>query len=201
MKFKKLVAATPLVPDRESLEKIEQLKREQKKNHAALQEETAEQEQNIKDLEASKEKEEDKDELARTDKELSDIKQKLSDMKERTEQRNLEITTELAELTRRSKRSLDDEEPAKAFDLGAYKNDFVKNPETANNISSVLSAMITHIAVANKGEEGRPASEPSTQEETDIDSLFASFEHQIKCDMGMREREPEHVSARRSNLN
>lgn len=201
LKFKKLVTATPLVPDRESLERIEALRREQKKNQISLQEETAEQEQTIKDLEASKEKEDDKDELARTDKELSEIKQKLSEMKDRTEHRNNEISQELAELTKRSKRSLDDEEPAKAFDFSAYRNDFVQNPETANNISSVLSAMITHIAVANKGEEGRPASATSTQAETDIESLFSNFEHQIKCDMGILVREPTPVSAKKPIFN
>jgi hypothetical protein len=35
--------------------------------------------------------------------------------------------------------------------MSAYNNDFVGNSETANNISSVLSAMITHIEGVNKG--------------------------------------------------
>ena len=71
-------------------------------------------------------------------------------MKEQTEHRNTVITNEMQELLRKSKRSLDDE-PQGPFDMSAYKNDFVGNSETANNISSVLSAMITHIEGVNKG--------------------------------------------------
>jgi hypothetical protein len=41
--------------------------------------------------------------------------------------------------------SLDDERDYSKFKIDAYKADFISNPETANNISSVLSAMITHI--------------------------------------------------------
>jgi hypothetical protein len=36
-------------------------------------------------------------------------------------------------------------------DLSAYKRDFISNSETSNNISSVLSAMVTHIEAANGG--------------------------------------------------
>lgn len=35
--------------------------------------------------------------------------------------------------------------------MSVYNNDFVSNSETSNNISSVLSAMITHIEGVNKG--------------------------------------------------
>ena len=53
------------------------------------------------------------------------------------------------DLTRRSKRSLDDEYSGD-FDRRAYDNDFVRNSETANKISSVLSAMVTHIEHVNR---------------------------------------------------
>lgn len=66
----------------------------------------------MKELEVSKQNEEDKEELARTDKEMSEIKQKLTEMKEQTEARNTEISLELQELIKKSKRSLDDEVPA-----------------------------------------------------------------------------------------
>jgi hypothetical protein len=186
-KFKKLVTVTPLVPDRDSLQRIEQLRKEQKKNAASLADETADHEQTIKELETSKAQEEDKDELAKTDKEMSELRQRISQMKEQTEERNKEISTELQELIRKSKRSLDDE-PQAPFDMSAYKTDFVQNSETSNNISSVLSAMVTHISTANKGQNGRPEAEPSTAEETDIDSLFANFEHSIRCDLAMEDR-------------
>jgi Skp family chaperone for outer membrane proteins len=54
------------------------------------------------------------------------------------------------DLTRRSKRSLDDEQMVADLDRRAYDNDFVKNSETANKISSVLSAMVTHIEHVNR---------------------------------------------------
>jgi len=41
--------------------------------------------------------------------------------------------------------SLDDEKDASDFNLNTYKKDFVDNAETANNIQSVLSAMISQI--------------------------------------------------------
>ena len=66
----------------------------------------------MKELEVSKQNEEDKEELAKTDKEMSEIKQKLTEMKEHTEARNSEISLELQELIKKSKRSLDDEVPA-----------------------------------------------------------------------------------------
>lgn len=83
-----------------------------------------------------------------------------------------------------------DDEPQPAFDMSSYNKDFVQNSETSNNISSVLSAMVTHIAEANKGQDGRPEqpAEPSTAEETDIDSLFANFEHSIRCDLNLEDR-------------
>lgn len=111
-------------------------------------------------------------------------------MKDQTEERTKEISAELADLIKKSKRSLDDDPPATPFDMSCYQNDFVQNSETSNNISSVLSAMCTHISVANKGEQGRPqqAVEPSTADDTDLESLFSNFEHQIRCDLGMDSR-------------
>jgi hypothetical protein len=121
---------------------------------------------------------------------MSEIRQKMTTMKEQTESRSKEISTEMTELIRKSKRSLDDEPQSKPFDMSAYLNDFVQNSETSNNISSVLSAMVTHIESANKGQNGKPeaAAEPSTADDTDIDSLFAQFEHQINCDLSLADR-------------
>jgi hypothetical protein len=67
------------------------------------------------------------------------------EMRERTEdrQKNLKI------LKKREKVSLDDEKDYSKFKLDVYKNDFVDNAETANNIQSVLSAMITQIESDN----------------------------------------------------
>ena len=46
-------------------------------------------------------------------------------------------------LNKRKRVSLDDEKDYSSFKLDAYKKDFVDNAETANNIQSVLSAMVT----------------------------------------------------------
>lgn len=52
---------------------------------------------------------------------------------------------------RRSKKSLDDETSgSQDADMQAYNKDFVNNSETANKVSSILSAMVTHIEQVNK---------------------------------------------------
>ena len=45
---------------------------------------------------------------------------------------------------------MDDENLNAAFDMKIYENDFVKDSETSNKISSVLSAMVTHIEHVNR---------------------------------------------------
>lgn len=54
LKFKKSVTVNPLVPDRRSLARIDELKREMKAQEAVLQEATVDLEQTIKDHENSK---------------------------------------------------------------------------------------------------------------------------------------------------
>ena len=96
----------------------------------------------------------------------------------------------MTNLLKRASKSLDDEPSAQEQDLTYYKKDFVSNSETSNNISSVLSAMVTHIEATNGGQTGRPASpcDPSTAEETNIDDLFESFAHEIACDLNLKDR-------------
>jgi hypothetical protein len=113
--------------------------------------------------------------------------------KEETETRVAQITTEMQDLMRRSKRSLDDEDKS-TFSLKTYANDFVDNPETSNNISSMLSAMITHIDALSKPEVVEK-SEESTAGETNIDEMFESFAFDIACDLGLKNRGPDPVTA------
>ena len=55
------------------------------------------------------------------------------------------------DLTRRSKKSLDDEPSMQQdLDMQSYNRDFVNNSETSNKISSILSAMVTHIEHVNR---------------------------------------------------
>lgn len=74
-KFKKLVTVTPLVPDRESLKRIEELKKEAKQVTHWLTEGVPDFEMAIKEKEASKVGEDDKDELAKIDRELNDMRE------------------------------------------------------------------------------------------------------------------------------
>ena len=53
-------------------------------------------------------------------------------------------------MNKRKRVSLDDERDYSQFKLDAYNKDFVDNAETANNIQSVLSAMVTQIESDNK---------------------------------------------------
>ena len=103
------------------------------------------------------------------------------------------------DLTRRSKKSLDDEESTD-FDRRAYDNDFVRNSETANKISSVLSAMVTHIEHVNKEvhdhsklERTSPTQkivniEPSTADESVLSDIFDRFATEIACDLSLMSR-------------
>ena len=106
------------------------------------------------------------------------------------------------DLTRRSKKSLDDEESTD-FDRRAYENDFVRNSETANKISSVLSAMVTHIEHVNKEvhdhsklERTSPTQkivniEPSTADESVLSDIFDRFATEIACDLSLMSRGPD----------
>jgi hypothetical protein len=51
----------------------------------------------------------------------------------------------MKELQARKKVSIDEERNMGSFSIQGYQNDFVCNNETSNNISSVLSAMISQI--------------------------------------------------------
>jgi len=106
------------------------------------------------------------------------------------------------DLTRRSKKSLDDEMSAD-FDRRAYDNDFVRNSETANKISSVLSAMVTHIEHVNrevhdhsKIERTSPTqkivhNESSTADESALSDIFDRFATEIACDLSLMSRGPD----------
>ena len=70
--------------------------------------------------------------------------------------------------------SLDDEKDFSQFNIDAYKADFVDNAETANNISSVLSAMVTHIdenSLFNKQAKETSRMQPN---ETQMDQTTAA---------------------------
>ena len=73
-----------------------------------------------------------------------------------------------------------------------YSNEFVANSETINNISSMLSAMITHINAQSKPEEN-VKSEASTAGDTNIDELFESFAFDIACDLGLKDKGPDPI--------
>lgn len=66
-KFKNMVSAEPLMPDKQARERIEELKREEKAQAGLEQEAQAAMEAEVKDLEEEKEGITDKDELEKTE--------------------------------------------------------------------------------------------------------------------------------------
>lgn len=65
--------------------------------------------------------------------------------KEDIEKREHERRSQIFNLSKRKRASLDDERDYSKFRDDVYKADFVANPETQNNISSLISAMVTQI--------------------------------------------------------
>ena len=119
---------------------------------------------------------------------------------EQERQRNLKV------LSKRKRVSLDDERDYGQFKLDAYKKDFVDNAETANNIQSVLSAMVTQIESDNKwilapsqekdsaGVDAHlsNADDGTTQAES-LDDLFDEFQHDVQCGLKLKDRGPDPV--------
>ena len=87
---------------------------------------------------------------------------------------------------------MDDERDPATFKMDAYAADFVDNAETANNVQSVLSAMITQIeadskwALSPSKDQGAggldaqrsEAADDTTQAES-LDDLFDEFHHDV----------------------
>ena len=106
---------------------------------------------------------------------------------------------------------MDDERDYSTFNMAPYEDDFIDHPETKNAISSVLSAMVTHIESkhhflecnANNNinkddlsaiEAGDIASSTNRDCETNdetLDDLFSQFEHDILCDLKIEKRSPD----------
>ena len=111
----------------------------------------------------------------------------------------------LKNLNKRTKVSLDDERDYSNFKIDAYKKDFVENAETANNITSVLSAMITQIETENNWmlaasqEKGSAAVDPSamaddaTTQAESLDDLFEDFQHEVNCTLKLKDRGPDPI--------
>jgi hypothetical protein len=92
LKFKKSVTANPLVPDRQSLARIDELKREIKAQEAVLQEATVDLEQTIKSHENSKTQDDQPaEESAQAEKEVDEHKARYEELKAQTQARNDEI--------------------------------------------------------------------------------------------------------------
>ena len=104
-------------------------------------------------------------------------------------------------LNRRKRVSLDDERDYSNFNINVYKKDFVDNSETANNVQSVLSAMITQIETENsfslaKSQEKTPGMDMQQRSEVDdnttmgesLDDLFDEFSHEVHCNLKLADR-------------
>lgn len=97
-------------------------------------------------------------------------------------------------LTVRKKVSIDEERNFDKFSIDTYQKDFVDNHETANKISSVLSAMITQIESHPEQRDGMPCratsmAADSTVENENLDDMFEHFGREISCDLKLSERD------------
>ena len=92
-----------------------------------------------------------------------------------------------------AKKSLEEHRPEGYFTDKVYKKDFIPNPEVSNNVSSIMSAMVSQIALDNQGSmmsEQSNAGDESTQPET-LNDLFEDYQREIAYDCGLADREPE----------
>ena len=131
---------------------------------------------------------------------INDAKAGFSKQKEDLLRRDQERLKEIKALQSFLKTSQDDQKDYSKFKIDAYKSDFISNPETANNISSVLSAMITHI-----DENSQHPWDQETEEKEDhvnsidndvtmaesLDDLFEEFSHEISCNLKLKDRGPD----------
>lgn len=86
-------------------------------------------------------------------------------------------------------RSIDEErDKKKHFSDKVYKNDFIPDKESANCVPSIMSAMISQIALEN--EQAASEVDGSTEPET-LDDLFEAYKDEIAFDTNLMEREPE----------
>lgn len=110
---------------------------------------------------------------------------------------------ELKHLQRRKKASLDDEREPTSFKLDAYQKDFVDNSESANNVQSVLSAMITQID-SDKNWQMSPSMQQTsglahaseidaTTMADSLDDLFDEYENEINFSLKLKDRGPDPV--------
>ncbi len=193
------------MPDKQALNEISALEKQGDKLNAMLEEHEAQLEEEITSI---KEEGKEKEDPAETDKAVEEAKERVNTFKEQIKQQEAERQKGLKALSKRKKVSLDDEcDPAK-FSLDAYKKDFVSNSETANNIQSVLSAMITQIDADKKWElaqsqqisagglDNNTASamdvDASTQAES-LNDLFEEFHHEVNCGLKLKDRGPDPV--------
>lgn len=137
------------MPDLVAIEKIRQLNRAEAQYQAWLEEEDAafEDEQTAFNHEKTVLE---GDELAEAEKAFENIKSNHEKRKAEAEEASKKRAKEIESLKQRLKVSVDDERDYTKFDDSVFKKDFVKNDETANNISSTLSAMVSQIELDNQ---------------------------------------------------
>ena len=150
------------------------------------------------------EKVEGEEEKQETEKNIENLRSSAALRKEEIEKREMERKSQIFNLAKRKKVSLDDERDYSKFRTDAYANDFVDNPETKNKISSLISAMVTQIDQDNNWDnaQGIPSAlgisqmsndfEQTTQAES-LDDLFDHYAHEISCDLKLKDRGPDPV--------
>jgi hypothetical protein len=106
-------------------------------------------------------------------------------------QKDNENQARILELLQESKRSLDEEKDPSSFSDKLYKKDFIPDKESTNSVPSIMSAMISQIAIenGNLGETLRDE-DASTEPET-LDDIFDTYQKEIAIQTNLMEREIE----------
>jgi len=94
----------------------------------------------------------------------------------------------IVELRKSLKVSVDDARDYSTFNLNTYNTDFLKNHESKNCISAIMSSMITQIAKGDLAYTSLQTHEDESTEPDTIDDIFDDFEKELHYDLQLEER-------------
>ncbi len=84
--------------------------------------------------------------------------------------------------------SIDDTKDYSGFNLKPYNQNFIKNKESKNCISAIMSAMVHQIAKGDQNYHSIETHEEVSTEPETIDDLFEDLEREIQFDLRIQER-------------
>jgi len=194
MKFRDQVELHQLMPDKAVMRELRELRRA----HVQYQQWRADREASKKELADQQLDDARKEQMSQDEKDDFEVQRQESvkniesemDTQKEQDVKNQERIKELLHLSRRS---IDEErDTATYFTDKVYKADFIPDKESINCVPSIVSAMVSQIAVENAQAAGGRESEmeASTEPET-LDDIFENAQREIAYDTNLKEREPE----------